>query len=553
VAWLTRRRILALGLLFGLPALFLGAYADDAMLLYDLRARGGGARAATQLYHLLAWPGGGGAAHQPWLRPWWASPQFRTDFFRPLSGLSFWLDERLWPGCGVLSHLHSLLWWALVMWLAARLLSRLLPEKTALLAFLLFAVDDGHWMPMAWLSNRHAALAAAAVLAGILAHLRWRDGHFGAGLPLSLVAYAVGLSFGEAALQPLTYLFADELFGTGPRRGRFLRLLPATALVLTYGAVRHSLGAGVAGSGIYYDPLADPIGFLGVLPARLAILCADLFGGLSSDLWFVLPRIGAPLVMAGAAVTAVVAWLWWRTLRALPEKEARALRGLTLGALFALVPGAAGVPGSRLLLGPALGASAAIATIILHHATPALARVWLVGAHLLLAPLALLTDQLVAIHIARAAVRVAADSDLDGDVVQLAAPDPTLSIYPPYFEALSGRARLRSFRALSFAPLDLSLQRTAPDQLRITARGGPFFASAVERLFTDVTPRPGQVILADGMRVHVDSQSELTFTFEAPLERFRFVAWHAGALRRIALPPVGGRLEVAREPGILGF
>jgi hypothetical protein len=533
-----------LGLALGLPSLFLGVYADDAMLVYRLRAGG----AATQLYHLLSW-----STPQPWLRPWWASPRFHTDFFRPLSGLSFQLDERLWPGCGVLPHLHSLLWWALVMLLAARLLSRLLPPKTALLALLLFAVDDGHWMPMAWLANRHAALAAAAVLAGVLAHLRWRDQGWRPGLPLSLVAYAAGLGAGEAALQPLAYLFADELFGTAPPRGRWLRLLPATALLLTYGAVRHSLGAGVGGSGVYFDPLADPSGFLTVLPSRLAMLCGDLFGGLSSDLWFVLPRAGAPLAAIGTAVTALIAWLWWRMVRALPEREARAIRGLTVGALLALVPGAAGVPGSRLLLAPSLGASAALAALILHHATPRLARVWLVGVHLILAPLALVTDQLIGIRIARASVRVAAESDLDGDVVQLASPDPTLSIYPPYFEALSGRARLRSFRALSLAPTDLIVERTAPDQLRLSSPGGEFFASAVERLFTDVTPRPSQVILAGGMRVNIDSDHELTFTFEAPLERFRFVAWHGGALRRIALPPVGGRLTVPREPGILGF
>ncbi len=554
LSWISRfasRRVATvLGLALLLPSLALGYFADDYILLHDLTLGGGGAAAAARLYRFsLAWtpPATG-------ILPWFASPSYRTDFLRPLGGLLFWLDTRLWPGGGALAHLHSLGWWLLVMVTAGALLFRWLPPKVAALALLIFAVDDCHWQPVAWLANRHAAVAVGCVFAGIWAHLRWRDDGWRAGLPLSLLAYAVGLSAGESALQALAYLFADELFGSGRVRGRLLRLVPCSALVLTYGAVRHSLGAGVEGSGQYFDPATHPIGFLTALPARLAILIGDVYGGMPSDFLAVWPRAAVVFVVVGAAVSLVGAGLAWRRLRVLPESEARVLRGLTIGGFLTLLPGAAGPPGSRLLLAPSLASAALVATIILSLPSARLARIWLIAVHLLMAPCALVVDQAQAIVTARRMERMVAASDLDGDVVVVTTPDAFVAIYPAYLERASARSRLDTFRVLSLAPIDVVLSRTAADELRLRAvGGGRFLASPQEQLLRDRPLVPGEIVEQPGLVARVISSSEVSFRFTPSVAGRHFVRWHDGALRTLELPPPGQSVTIPLERGMMGL
>ena len=47
--------------------------------------------------------------------PWWASEQIKTNFFRPLSSLTLALDFSLWPDRPLLMHVHSLLWFCLLI------------------------------------------------------------------------------------------------------------------------------------------------------------------------------------------------------------------------------------------------------------------------------------------------------------------------------------------------------------------------------------------------------------------------------------------------------
>src|SRR5262249_40152817 len=159
----TPKVAIALGLLLGLPSLVSGYFADDWILFHDLHAGGSTLSAAARLYQFsLGWQPKPGEP-QVWM-PWFISPRYQTDFLRPFAGILFWLDEKLWPG-GVWAHVHSLVWWALLLFIVAALFRRLLSPRVAGLALLIFAVDDSHWQPMAWVANRHATVATALVLA----------------------------------------------------------------------------------------------------------------------------------------------------------------------------------------------------------------------------------------------------------------------------------------------------------------------------------------------------------------------------------------------------
>jgi hypothetical protein len=437
--------------------------------------------------------------------------------------------------------LHTIAWWLLLLLCVASLFRRLLPEKTAALALLLYAVDDCHWTPLAWLANRHTLVATTLVFAGLLGHLRWRDDKWRAGLPLSLLAYTAGLTAGESALQALAFLFALELVERRP--GWMTRLAPATILIVVYGALRRPLGAGIAGSGMYFDPIAQPLKFLAVLPTRLAILLGDLLGGMPCDFYFAFPRYQVALVAVGAAVVVVVAWLARRVSPPLPA--------LLLGGLLAILPGAAGPPGSRLLLAPSFASAALVAVLLTAVTTPKWARVWLFAVHLVAAPLLLVVDQAQVVVGAETMRRSTLASDLTGDVVVVATPDMFASIYPPYVAMGLGKVNFRSWQVLSFTPEDVELSRPAADELRLEAPN--LFQSSMERMIMDHPLPPGQRVIQGRLTAEVETPSALRFRFSDGVEGRTLLVWRQGALKRLSLPPIGGKVTIRREPGMMGW
>jgi hypothetical protein len=528
------RAAIVLGVALMLPSLFLGWFADDWMLLRDLRLGGGEWRAALQLYQF--------SRHWPKPGLWFAAPDYRTDFLRPFGGLLILLDARLGALFG---HFESLLWWAILLVIVARLYRKLLPAPIAAIALVLYAIDDVHWMPVVWLANRHALVATTFVLAGLLAQLSFRDWR---GAALSIPAFAMGLSTSEAAVQALVYVFVLEWFA---RDRRLSRLIAPSLLIVLYAGLRRPLGAGVSGSGQYFDPLAQPFGFLRALPERVIALLGDLFGGLPSDLWFALPGVEIYFLVIGAVVAAVLIWLTWRTLRILEAEQARTLKILLVAGFLALLPGAAGVPGSRLLFASSFAGSALVATLLVR--LPSRICWWLLAVHLVIAPFMLLADQGQAIGAGRTTLRSVAASDLDGDVVVISAPDSFVSIYPPYVEEVVGKRRFRSYRVLTLSPHDLVLSRPGERTLKLTSTNGPFFDSPVEKF---LLPRPlpaGTEAHLDVFKARVQSASELLFDFDVPLESLKFLRWHDQALRLLPLPPVGGQVTIPREPGMMGM
>ena len=46
---------------------------------------------------------------------WWADPEARVAFWRPVTSLTHWVDHQLWPDSPLLMHRHGRLWGALAM------------------------------------------------------------------------------------------------------------------------------------------------------------------------------------------------------------------------------------------------------------------------------------------------------------------------------------------------------------------------------------------------------------------------------------------------------
>jgi hypothetical protein len=558
----------ALSALLALPALRAGYFLDDYLNLARLELGPRTLRAATELYCLTSCPGGAVDTVRHGPLPWWNDPLARVDLFRPLSGALFAADHALFPRDALVPHLVSLAWFAALLAAVRALYARLPGRAVAGLALLLFAVDDAHWQPIGWLANRHGLVATVPVLFGVVAHVRAREEGFRAGIPLSLLGYAVGLAGGEAALQAAAYLLAYELTAAGRARDRALALAPAVALFGGYLIAYRALGYGASGHEQYIDPTGEPARFAAALVTRVPALLADLLAGFPVDLWAAMPRLHPAFVVVGVLALALVATLLRAPLRALARSEARRVRWLALGALGSLLPGAAALPGSRLLLMPSVGGAAVIATILVHHLRAPAGRSARAGAVLLAvihgvaAPIALTATLLRISAIGRTTERLAREAEIDPapdpgalDVVVLDVPDLVTMLYPPLIRRLEPRTRERSWWTLSMAPHPHRVTRTGPSSLRLETTQGAFLQSEWERLFrpTRRALAPGDRVELPGMTVRVVSPSAIDVDLHRPLEApsLRFLTYRGGSLRRVVPPPIGGAVDLPAERGLL--
>ena len=93
--------------------------------------------------------------------PWWSHPQLRLRMWRPLASALMALDFRLFDTDARLHHVHSLLWFVLLLWAVGRLLWRTLPPSAASLSLLMFATAPCHTLPVGWLANRSSLTGSA--------------------------------------------------------------------------------------------------------------------------------------------------------------------------------------------------------------------------------------------------------------------------------------------------------------------------------------------------------------------------------------------------------
>jgi hypothetical protein len=104
---------------------------------------------------------------------------------------------------------------------------------------------------------------------------------------------------------------------------------------------------------------------------------------------------------------------------------------------------------------------------------------------------------------------------------------------------------------LSFVPLDVELSQPTADELRLEAPA--LFASPMERMIMDHPLPAGHSVVQGRVTARVESATALRFHFAGGADTRTFVTWRNGALRRMELPPVGAKVTIRREPGMMGW
>lgn len=555
-----------LGLLLLSPAIGSGRVADDYIHQLMLRPSPGISGLERHPLDLFRFATGSADTAQALIRegvfPWWADPGARIAFFRPLSSATHWLDHTLFPASPAAMHLHSLLWFALVLGVAAACYRRLAGTgSAALLALLLFALDDAHAPAVGWIANRNALIATAGSLLALLCLHRHRTEGLRVCAWLGPGCLSLGLLAGETAISGTAYLLSYALwFDKGPWRQRLQSLAPYGLVIVSWKVVSGLLGYGVSNSGVYFDPIVDGAAFLANGAPRFLALALALVAAPFADFWDVYPLVApaarswvVAIALGTLGLFCVGLYPAWR--------RSREVRFFATGAFLALIPACATFPHDRLLLVPSFGAMAVIAVLLRDalRARKKLAAALGGGAlallHLGLAPILLPLraasvggfDQLLRASEHTLPVGPA----LSEQTVVLLNPalDP-LASYLPLYQQATGRPRPAHLLWLAPGARDLEVRTLDPHRLELRPQGG-FVQSASERMLRrpETGPELGSTIALPGSRITVNEVTEdgrprsVVVEFELPLNnpQLLFLRWDGAGYAPFNPPPAGQR------------
>lgn len=502
--------------------------------------------------------------------PWWTSEHAKGAFFRPLSSLTHWLDYQLWPRWPGVMHLHSIAWYGLLILAVGALHRQVINDRrVAALATLLFAIDDAHAMPIAFLANRNALIAGVFAVISIVLYVRARAASSWKLRAATLACYVASLLAGEAGISTLAYVAAYELCrAKEPWLVRAREAAPLLAVTIAWRLVWSAAGYGIGGIGVYIDPLGNPLRYAEAVATRIPLLLIGQFTGITADL----ALFTSPQMMAVCAfLFLVVAPLAYRLTRSAFAEDPSA-RFWLVGAVLAAVPVSATLPSDRLLLMIGIGASALVARLIASavnlgnaavssHRAPlgqTIVALIAIGVHVILAPILLPLRVGTTLGPARFAPALHVLTPFDEtvehqSVVIVNAPFTLFVGMLPVARALDGLPAPRRTRLLAPSMAAVTLSRTDTHTLIVQA-DPPLFAMPWDRLYRD----PAEVLkVGDEWRLsdmtvritNVDRQgrpTEFTYEFREPLEsdNLRWLMWDGDAFVPTTPPAVGAKVSL---------
>jgi hypothetical protein len=504
---------------------------------------------------------------------WWTDPNAQLSFFRPVASFTHYLDQLLWPDNGWLMHLHSMLWGLMVFLGVLALYRRLIPLRwVAMLALYLYVLDDARAWFGSWVAARNAVTATAFSVWALVYYHRQHTEGFRAGAWLGPLFLVLGLLSGEGAVSTCGYLFAHALYlQKGPLAPRLLTLTPYAVCVVAWRGMYRALGYGVSGSGLYVDPVNDPLRFLGALAEHGPVLMFAQLGGPWSDVWtalFVWPWLGKLIIVSGLGMIGLLGYalvpLW---------KVDPLVRFGTLGSVLSVLPAVATFPADRLLTWVAIGACIVLARLLAGYIEhdpvlePTPRRRGLMHAvafHVMLSSLWVAPPVLASRARGNMALRDVlgrCDAGVPQDaavarrtLVFINPPAVPLFAYIPIMRAAEGRPWGRLAHMLASGTTELEIERPDAHTLRIAPRGGFLLNPASQLLrVPDRGFHAGQTIKLSELVVTVTRltpdgrPAEILARFERALDdpSFEWLQWSVTTYGPWQPPAVGETVHLA--------
>jgi hypothetical protein len=329
-----------------------------------------------------------------------------------------------------------------------------------------------------------------------------------------------------------------------------------------------ALGYASFGSGVYVDPLSEPLAFASELAVRLPILLLGQLAAPWSEMYNAAPLVspGLEYVLFGLALAVIggtaflLAPLWKR-----PN-----VRFFCIGAVIAGIPPCATFPSDRLLTWIAIGASAVLAELLaellaaLHDpaSSPWRPRLALAAAssilmfHAILGPM-FLPLRAIGIESVRKALERAEQSvpnrpGIERETFVYVNPpgDPLVS-YIPIMRADSGGHLPGTQRWLASGTSEIEIERVDQRSLRVRPKLGFMHSASEQMLRSPRRPlRVGDVVEIRGFSARITAlmpdgrPAEAVIRFETPLEHpsLRWFRWAGTGYEPFRLPAVGERV-----------
>jgi hypothetical protein len=499
---------------------------------------------------------------------WYADPTEKINFFRPLSSALVTATHSV-AGLDPLPYaIHGLLWYLVAIASLGLLVRRvfLVPRggrshPAVYLALVIFAVSASNCSTVMWNAARWILVSTALGLAGLAAHMKWREDGWRPGLFLSVPAFGAALLAGEASIAVLAFLAAYELIGNpDPLRRRLTALLPTTSLVMVYLAYYKSMGWGSEGLQAYLDPLENPTAFISALPSKMLAMLGELFLGIGSAAWF-FPERRMQTVLAGLAAILFFGALLYPLLKRAPRTQRRRIVWIIVGTLGALLPLAARMPNPHILMIPLVGSSSLVAFIVYYSFRRArrkpgvqtglgfLASLVFVFILLVRPPFAWFEfgrgwqeahERLVQFH----SRGVVSEIQPHQKAVFMNFNSWDLEFHGYYYRQVARLPMPEAWWHLSRSSLRHRYHRTALDTLEMELIDGGIQVASTGMSKGDVRRLPGleiTILEFDQAGIH-----RVRFKFEKPLTDplYRFMAWRGDSLEVVDLPQVGESVSI---------
>ncbi len=502
------------------------------------------------------------------MAPWWISPEHQIRFYRPLASLTLHLDFSVMGASPLFAHLHSAVWFVMLLLGAVRLLRTWLPVRTAKGAAVIFALGAGHAFTVGWISARHAVMSGAFCVWSLVYYLCWRQQGARRHAVIALGLLGLGLLSSETALAVAGVVLAYELAGAeGTLRSRLAAAAPTLGMAALYGVLYKAAGYGSRGSALYTDPIGQPVDFLaGLVPKIVAVFSTFVFGVHTSSAF----RPGQrwiPLIAGALGLSLVAAGLLlcWRRFDPIVRRR---IRWLGLATLFGLGPSLASHPSGRSTVLPSL-TFAAVACLLLkglYEASPQrllrigrLAVGALLGFGLLVvSPASRLGTSEFLRRGSKAELTLGTGSKpncrpdthyvlLNGGLL--------FSLHAPFILATHQSTTWRGWHQLTEPTSDIVVERTGKSSLRITSRRKPLVNALMMHVFRPRTDdlTAGRIIQTRHVRARVlksvpRGPIQMEFTIPGLHDPARVCVLYydgkAGVLRNASLPPAGQRLTI---------
>ncbi len=265
--------ILVLTAVFYVPAIFSGYFADDRYHQLILQDAPRTFFHDFNLFSFVRTPAEVRLHRENGIAPWWTADDFRIDFYRPLPSLTHWLDHALFGADPRAAHLVSIGWYLLSLVLLERIFRRFFAagSRFALVALVVFALDDTHALAVQWIANRSDLVAAVFFLTAVLGYLRLREGRTNRTIDLALLfggQLGALLSKESSVVLPVVLLAHALLVEPkSPNRTKLEKAARARNVALhvalflvTFGYLFAYLKSGHGPSTLYYlNPLKSPV------------------------------------------------------------------------------------------------------------------------------------------------------------------------------------------------------------------------------------------------------------------------------------------------------